>query len=354
MPMINRRAFLEMAAAMGATAVWSNTFASGSRVQWQERRDLFPEGVASGDPESHSVLLWTRSPQPARILRCALPSKSRKTIRSVMSLRPLSRQSLRSPIGLVASWLAACSPAAFTGIALPLPKVLAAALAEPSRRQPWTMQAGTLCVRELPERNQGAQNAYRRMIFEDRRAPETERLAFDCIWATSSMRSSGIRKIVPKACMIGASGISCATRTARKSATFTFLPLSRTIAPFIELISATRIFRTHARAGPSSICGTITNSAGSAGNLCRNLKGRRGPRRPAKWPPIRRFLNTSRRACRSRAVLTWSASMARRLLTRRSATSTRAVSARNWTILPRSTAWRAIELCAGAATSNSS
>ena len=33
-----------------------------SRVHYRERRDLYPEGVASGDPDEHSVLLWTRRP----------------------------------------------------------------------------------------------------------------------------------------------------------------------------------------------------------------------------------------------------------------------------------------------------
>jgi hypothetical protein len=31
-------------------------------VVWRERRDLYPEGVASGDPDPHSVILWTRRP----------------------------------------------------------------------------------------------------------------------------------------------------------------------------------------------------------------------------------------------------------------------------------------------------
>jgi alkaline phosphatase D len=57
---ISRRAFMEMAVAIGATAVWGDSLAARSKVSWRERRDLFPEGVASGDPESDSVLLWTR------------------------------------------------------------------------------------------------------------------------------------------------------------------------------------------------------------------------------------------------------------------------------------------------------
>jgi alkaline phosphatase D len=54
---------MELAVALGATAAWGHSFAAASNVRWRERRDLFPEGVASGDPDSDSVLLWTRCPQ---------------------------------------------------------------------------------------------------------------------------------------------------------------------------------------------------------------------------------------------------------------------------------------------------
>src|SRR5262249_46588315 len=33
-----------------------------SRVDWKERRDFFPQGVASADPDGESVILWTRRP----------------------------------------------------------------------------------------------------------------------------------------------------------------------------------------------------------------------------------------------------------------------------------------------------
>src|SRR5271155_1767368 len=59
---ITRRSFLAMAAATGATAAWGNPFGTKSRIAWHERRDFFPEGVASGDPDANSVLLWTRRP----------------------------------------------------------------------------------------------------------------------------------------------------------------------------------------------------------------------------------------------------------------------------------------------------
>jgi alkaline phosphatase D len=59
---MTRRSFMEMAVALGATAVWGQPMAVRSKVDWHERRSIYPEGVASGDPESNSVLLWTRRP----------------------------------------------------------------------------------------------------------------------------------------------------------------------------------------------------------------------------------------------------------------------------------------------------
>jgi alkaline phosphatase D len=47
---ISRRSFLKAAAAIGASLAWVGP-ARGSRVHWHERRDLYPQGVASGDPD---------------------------------------------------------------------------------------------------------------------------------------------------------------------------------------------------------------------------------------------------------------------------------------------------------------
>jgi alkaline phosphatase D len=58
---ISRRSFLKAAASIGASFAWVGP-ARGSRVPWHERRDLYPQGVASGDPDPHSVILWTRHP----------------------------------------------------------------------------------------------------------------------------------------------------------------------------------------------------------------------------------------------------------------------------------------------------
>src|SRR6185436_87497 len=62
MPSITRREFLALAASFGATLAWPGLSAYGSTTSWRERRDLYPQGVASGDPHPDSVILWTRRP----------------------------------------------------------------------------------------------------------------------------------------------------------------------------------------------------------------------------------------------------------------------------------------------------
>src|SRR5436305_10896754 len=58
---LNRREFVHLAATMGASLAWGGS-ARASTTGWRERRDLYPEGVASGDPDSSSVILWPRRP----------------------------------------------------------------------------------------------------------------------------------------------------------------------------------------------------------------------------------------------------------------------------------------------------
>ena len=58
---LDRRDFVQLAATLGVSLVWGGA-ACQSGVKWRERRDLYPEGVASGDPDAQSVILWTRRP----------------------------------------------------------------------------------------------------------------------------------------------------------------------------------------------------------------------------------------------------------------------------------------------------
>jgi len=176
---LTRRHFLEMAAAMGATAAWSDVLRAPSGTGWKERRDRFPEGVASADPDSTSVLVWTRCPQepgspPRRLtVEVAEDEGFRKVV--LTETAPIARDS---------DWTC---------------RVLAGGL-EPARvywyRFTDSEGAGSRIGRTLTapkpddprpmsfvfvscqNANQGAQNAYRRMIYEDQRAAEGDRIAF--------------------------------------------------------------------------------------------------------------------------------------------------------------------------------
>jgi alkaline phosphatase D len=69
---ITRREMLARAAALGAALAWPRGSVRAA-VAPEERRDLFPQGVASGDPHPDSVLLWARRPpvgeNRAKVLR---------------------------------------------------------------------------------------------------------------------------------------------------------------------------------------------------------------------------------------------------------------------------------------------
>ena len=92
MTLITRRSFLEMAVALGASPAWGSSSGKRSEVRWRERRDLYPEGVGSGDPDSHSVLLWTRRPAsasgPAQKLRVEVAEDA--AFRRVVATAPAS------------------------------------------------------------------------------------------------------------------------------------------------------------------------------------------------------------------------------------------------------------------------
>jgi alkaline phosphatase D len=57
---ITRRALLGQAAAVGAALAFGCGWARAAARPSIERRDLYPQGVASGDPAPDSVILWTR------------------------------------------------------------------------------------------------------------------------------------------------------------------------------------------------------------------------------------------------------------------------------------------------------
>jgi alkaline phosphatase D len=179
MTTISRRAFMEMAVAIGATAVWGDSLAARSKVSWRERRDLFPEGVASGDPESDSVLLWTRR---APIGDTAAGKLNVEVAEDESFERVIA--TTETQVAAVSDWtcrvlVGGLKPARvywyrFTdgeGNGSRVGRTITAPAVDDAR-------AVRFVFVSCQNANDGAQNAYRRMIFEDQRAPETERLGF--------------------------------------------------------------------------------------------------------------------------------------------------------------------------------
>lgn len=68
---MQRRALFSHLSRVAAALAWQQVFAAGPRTavtadeHWRESADLFPLGVASGEPRPESVVLWTRlAPRP--------------------------------------------------------------------------------------------------------------------------------------------------------------------------------------------------------------------------------------------------------------------------------------------------
>lgn len=175
---ISRRKFLEMAALLGASAAWGHALPRPSASRWSERRDFFPEGVASGDPDSHSVLLWTRrAPGTAPASRLTVEVALDPGFQNVVA-----EQSV--PLSEVSDWtcrvlVGGLKPATvywfrFTDADGNGSRVGRTITAPAENDQRGVRFAFVSCQNA----NFGAQNAYRRMIFEDEKAREDERLSF--------------------------------------------------------------------------------------------------------------------------------------------------------------------------------
>ena len=179
MSTITRREFLEAAIAFGATAAWAQPVGTRSKTSWHETRDFYPEGVASGDPESDSVLLWTRRPPKQATV-------SDKVSVEVAEDESFTRvvASAEAPISAASDWtcrvlVGGLKPARvywyrFTdaeGNGSRIGRTITA----PTDNDTRPIRFAFVSCQDV---NQGAQNAYRRMIFEDERAAEQDRLGF--------------------------------------------------------------------------------------------------------------------------------------------------------------------------------
>lgn len=179
MPPLERRQFLKLAAALGATLAVGCSPVRPSASGWRERRDLFPQGVASGDPDAHSVLLWTRRPyddgrkQAKLLVEVAEdPAFTRVIATTVAPVLAQADWTCRVLVGELPPageyWYRFVDE---EGNGSRIGRTMTA----PAPDDPRPARFAFVSCQSLPE---GAMNAYRKMIFEDERAAPDERLGF--------------------------------------------------------------------------------------------------------------------------------------------------------------------------------
>ena len=173
----SRREFVQLAAAIGASLAWGGA-ARASRTGWREAREHYPEGVASGDPDSSSVILWTRRPFASGERRLlAVEVAEDPEFRRVVARAP-------APVSSESDWttrvlVGRLKPATtywyrFTdeeGNGSRVGRTITA---------PRDDDARPVCFAfvSCQDINEGKLNGYRRMLFEDERKPAAKQLGF--------------------------------------------------------------------------------------------------------------------------------------------------------------------------------
>jgi alkaline phosphatase D len=176
---LSRRQFIAAAAAMGATAAWGNSKSRAGRPDWKERRDLFTEGVGSGDPAPDSVILWTRysaagerSEIPLTV-EVAEDEAFERVIASAPTRAPAAADHTCRVLvgGLEPARIYFYRFSTAEGHGSRVGRTRTAAAPD----DPRPVKFAFVSCQSVQE---GAQNAYRRMIYEDMRAPAGEQLGF--------------------------------------------------------------------------------------------------------------------------------------------------------------------------------
>jgi alkaline phosphatase D len=176
---VKRRDFLIAAISIGASAAFASARARPSAITWSERRDLYPEGVASGDPGPDSVILWTRRPFSGEVTSARLtvevagdPDFRRVVATASPAVSAFEDWTCRVLIaGLRPGreyWYRFADEHGFGS------RIGRTLTAPPDDDERGSRFAFVSCQNV----NCGAQHAYRRLIFEDERAPADQRLNF--------------------------------------------------------------------------------------------------------------------------------------------------------------------------------
>ncbi|MES2151277.1 MAG: alkaline phosphatase D family protein [Pseudomonadota bacterium] len=175
----SRRKFLA-GALLGVIAIRADAAQPhSSRMQWRERRDLYPEGVASGDPHSDSVILWTRYAFPGTAPRARLTVEVAEDVyfaRVIATGSAALSATLDWTCRILVSGLRPGREyfyrfADAAGNGSRIGRTLTAPHANDAR-------TARFAFASCQNVTQGAQNAFRRMIYDDEAAASSERIEF--------------------------------------------------------------------------------------------------------------------------------------------------------------------------------
>lgn len=177
-PTLSRRAFAAQAAAIGAALAFGKAPAQAAAVK-AERRDLYPQGVTSGDPQADSVILWTRrapdngaTSHRLRVEVASDPKFAKVVARGDVTVTAATDWTCRFlAAGLKPAreyWYRFVDEA---GYASRVGRTLTAPADDDDR----PVRFAFVSCQDV---TQGACNAYRRMAHQDRQRPREEQLGF--------------------------------------------------------------------------------------------------------------------------------------------------------------------------------
>ncbi|HEY3951265.1 alkaline phosphatase D family protein [Phenylobacterium sp.] len=179
MTSLDRRRFIATATALGASAAWGGARAAPSKLRYTERRDLFPEGVASGDPQPDSVILWTRRPPGAdgAAPRLKVEVSEDEGFQRVIATAPAAGTAGSDwTVRVMAGGLKPSREYFYRFVGADgAGSRIGRTMTAPALDDPREVRFAFVSCQNV---NQGAQNAWRRMIWEDERARADQRLDF--------------------------------------------------------------------------------------------------------------------------------------------------------------------------------